>query len=149
MGDRATKRFVYLLTTAGLGTSCLSGVAIWLLSGLIAIGCFGAVIATMIFLGFRPDMIARQVGAGVLFSLLSFVGFSISKHSVERSQTIAYVPPVQDQLAAIPSSAILVRGSQLAESGSPELLRATKGEQQPVATELMRASDAANVDNKQ
>lgn len=59
--------------------------------------------------------------------------------TANEAKSIPYVPPVAEQIAALPAEEILVRGSEQPAAPSGELLRAARAGIDTEPTELLRA----------
>ena len=61
--------------------------------------------------------------------------------SVTKLEAIPYVPPVAEQLAALPANEILVRGSDEPAAAASELVRPAS-DRETVSDELLRPEEA-------
>jgi len=73
--------------------------------------------------------------------LAYFFGIRIMKKAGNDMAELRYVPPVRDQLAALPAEEILVRGSGQPAATPEELLRAARAGTADAREELLRAND--------
>lgn len=64
------------------------------------------------------------------------------RHFARESEQLAYVPPVEEQIAALPVEEVLVRGADGPEATSSELLRPARSDPNPEGAELLRADRA-------
>jgi len=88
-----------------------------------------------------------SVAGTVCFALLALLPAALAVYGgfkvVEcrrMAESIIYVPPVRDQIAALPQHAILLRGSEQPTATADELLRATKEPNETPSEQLLRAS---------
>lgn len=83
-------------------------------------------------------------GAAILTLVFLLILIVVSAvHCVKQvrcAKAIPYVPPVAEQLAALPAEDILVRGSDQPPAAPGELLRAASGTEETKAAELVRAT---------
>jgi hypothetical protein len=86
----------------------------------------------------RPDVRILCAGMAVL-AAIAFVSFRSWRRSKHEAETIAYVPPVREQIAALPAEEILVRGSDQPAATPDELLRPARERAETGAEELLRA----------
>jgi hypothetical protein len=63
--------------------------------------------------------------------------------SAKKDTSLAYVPPVHDQLPTLPAEEVLLRGSQPSPAAPEELLRPARSAETP-AEELLRSSSVGN-----
>jgi len=136
--DAAKRRREYLGKKAGisLGGTCLRGVCALL-------GIISLVLASA-----AGQNVGWSIAGVVCFTALSLavLGVAIffwrlSSSCFKELSMMPYVPPVAEQIAALPAEAILVRGSDQPASAPSELLRAARaGETTDEAGELVRAS---------
>ena len=128
---------------------------LWVSTETRGLGFFGSVIAvlsvltsaTLIYIFARLLLNAgdlADISTCVLFLLLSVslgpLGVKLWQLTSKRAKTMPYVPPVADQIAALPAEDILVRGSGQPAAASGELLRAAQVGGTSDATELLRAN---------
>lgn len=66
-------------------------------------------------------------------------GWKLRQREARRARSIPYVPPVREQIAALPADEILVRGSDQPAAGQEELLRPGKYSYDVSSDELLRA----------
>ena len=89
-------------------------------------------------------------GPAPVVSSLCIVGLSsifLSYSSARRLKTIPYVPPVAEQIAALPAGQLLLRGSDQPAAASGELVRASSYTKENRASELLRAEPS--IQNRQ
>jgi len=131
---------------------------LWLKTETHGLSFFGSAIAAvsvlasaaMIYLGLRL-LLNAGVSADLLFCLfflsmtlsLGVLGVWLWRPSSKRANALAYVPPVAEQIAAMPAEEILVRGSEEPSAAPGELLRAARTGAETEAGELVRASQVS------
>jgi hypothetical protein len=95
-----------------------------------------------------PGYPASWLSASIWTTLTLFCGAGgyaytrMAEASRCSARTLKYIPPVAEQLAALPAKEILVRGSDQPALAPDELLRAAREGEATEARELMRASQA-------
>ena len=75
----------------------------------------------------------------VVTVLVFFGGLGMRRNALKEARRLVYVPPVAEQVAALPAEEILVRGSERPDAAPPELLRAAHSGNIEDANELLRA----------
>ena len=75
----------------------------------------------------------------LILGIASCMSLMAWRLSAKSAKSIPYVPPVREQIAALPAEAILVRGSDRPSATSEELLRAATSREANPAEELLRA----------
>jgi len=142
--DRATKRRIYLSKKAVL----------LVLQAFAVLVCIGSPVIAVVLIwwladrGFRPlhDLLVTGVSLDlprlpvvvlVIFALL-LAATRAGKRISEKRKSIPYVPPVAEQIAALPAENILLRGSNQPATAVGELLRAAKAGSDTEAEELPR-----------
>ena len=141
MQHRVKKRVQYLLAKAGLRTTSIAGCLLLLIAGLGAVGFAGGLIAAIVFFGFRMDIIIRPVVGLIISVLMGLINIMICRRAVDKLDSMAYVPPIHDSFSGLPSSAVLVRGSDQPVANPGELLRASEDASDTEPKQLVRASD--------
>lgn len=86
-------------------------------------------------------MCAPWIVSGIFVGLGALVGCWKSSSA---GAAVPYVPPVREQIAALPAEQILVRGTNGAAATPEELLRAVHNETTTPAEDLLRAAAARN-----
>ncbi len=74
-----------------------------------------------------------------VFGFVAIVCRFLWSHCARKARALVYVPPVAEQIAALPAKEILVRGSGRPGSASAELLRAARAGAEAEAATLLRA----------
>jgi hypothetical protein len=121
---------------------------LWLAAFLTLAMCFELLLLPAIARGALPQaaqvlrqyprmsaLIGALVGA-VLPALIGVIGLARRQRSIVKS--IPYVPPVAQQIAALPADEVLLRGSDPPTVALDELLRAATGGTETAAGELLR-----------
>lgn len=124
MQDPVAKRRTYLLAKAETGSMSCIGLCLTLGFGLLAIAAiFGAVAALFAIplIGPGPALIGLMVSA--VTGYLAYIGYQAMRTAARRSDEIVYVPPVREQVAALPADEVLLRGADQPASGPADLLR--------------------------
>lgn len=125
MEDAVKKRQDYLRKRAVANTLQLVGAVttigcglIWLLS---LVGIIAGVSASL-------SLLPALLGAGLLalpsLGAATLLASGFWHSSAEAAKSIPYVPPVHEQLAALPADEVLLRGSRQPAAAPDELLRA-------------------------
>ncbi len=81
--------------------------------------------------------------------MISAAGALLWNSSAERVQTLEYVPPIREQIAALPAEEVLVRGSDQPATRNAELLRSTYYGAAAAEEELLRADATENQEVQQ
>ena len=136
--DLARKRWKYLFARAGTSTLWCYGMLLTVASAIVSIAC---IISLLIFRdGLWYDgffSVAAVLGA-LVTALVSFIGFCNLREAKHISRLTAYVPPVHEQIAALPAEEVLVRGAEHPEAVASELLRPTNEVSNSATEELLR-----------
>ena len=140
--DSAKKRREYLRKKAAalilLFISAMFGVLLLVVT---------AVVVSMARHGLGGSGLWIYIWAGFACLSLTVLGVFLFYGSVTMSRqasSLLYIPPVAEQIAALPAEAILVRGSDQPSAAPGELLRAARaGEMVDEAGELLRADQGA------
>ena len=131
----AKKRREYLRKKArtGIGGTATAGISIGL----------GLVAALLIFAAVQNIGFSR--GNIVLFAFLAFAVLAVAVYfghvsvsSFKEARAIPYIPPVREQIAALPADEVLLRGSDQPAASPVELLRAAHDGTETEAGELLR-----------
>ena len=119
-----------------------------------SLGFFGTTVAaasvlttaTLIYIGFRILRYTGELAAfwSCLLCLLltlsaGVLGIWLWRLASLRADTLVYVPPVREQLAALPADEVLLRGSDLPAARPDELLRAAQAGMETAPQVLLRA----------
>jgi hypothetical protein len=147
--DAATRRRDYLCRkTAANALAGVVGCAT--LCFMVFAALLGVPLALMFIMfgashGFQALPQFLFVGALILAAIcgLSVLGSRLYNRLDQTARFIPYVPPVQDQIAALPADEILLRGSNQPAASKDELLRADQRIQQSTADELLRYCERA------
>jgi hypothetical protein len=148
MEDPAKKRREYLLQKSGMvsrvwiyNCAVLGYGALSLCSGCLftycALGPSGFLRES--FDPFAYLILASLFALIIVFGFLAWIAAKPSGLSSLDATSIPYVPPVNQQIAALPADAVLVRGSDEPPTSSDELLRAAREGADAEAAELLRA----------
>ena len=135
--DAAKKRREYLWRK-GLANSTILSVC--LIGGVTVLGALLAIIITVTLLTSMGSPV-RGLGLGAAIgvpALLMLKAIDTYRNQVRKARMIPYVPPVREQLAALPADKILVRGSDQPAAAPGELLRAARTGAETEAGELLR-----------
>lgn len=127
------QRRVYLAKRAGAYLCILS---LFLLC--LAIGLWSRLHDRDWLYGLPPLFVGNILGlcSGAMMLIAWNIGRSVWR--LERSHRL---PPVAEQIAALPAETVLVRGSEQPPAQSSELLRAAQGWAETGAVELLRSSE--------
>jgi hypothetical protein len=89
----------------------------------------------------QPTFCTNVIPAATAMYILLRTAFRSLQHTTAAVAEAArcYVPPVSQQVAALPDEEVLVRGSEQPSTTSDELLRAAQAGAQTQAEELLRA----------
>ena len=150
VNDIAKKRREYLrkvsVATAAVGTAGILSIAGILIAAIMWLGIY--VFLNYYAMGhFRPSRSSAdtKVQAGILLVLSSLavglISGLICRDQLRKKQEIEYVPPVAEQIAALPAEEILLRGSDQPAATSGELLRATHSATETAPEELLRPTE--------
>ena len=90
------------------------------------------------------DELKEPVLALVPLVALISCSFSVCHGNVRAIKRIEYVPPVAEQLAALPAADVLLRGSDQPAAAPDELLRPAHEGMETDAEELLRAGQGAD-----
>ena len=137
--DHATKRRVYLLRTINnhvVAATSLFAAGFFAIVSIILMGCL---VASILML-FQEDHHTGSLGYSLICGIALCVTGWLTNYFVAAAVSISpplYVPPVREQLAALPADAILLRGSDQPTAAPNELLRAANGTESRVG-ELLR-----------
>jgi hypothetical protein len=130
--DAAQKRRDYLVAKAKIHsiseTSRIAVVIFTIGTGFMFLVDFGHFLPTWVVLI-----------AGLLNAVLAAVAYRIMKRADARAKALTYVPPVAEQIAALPASDVLLRGSEQPIAAPEELLRAAQTGSETASEELLRA----------
>jgi hypothetical protein len=133
--DLAKKRWKYLFTRAGANTLWGYAMLLTIASGTITIGLVLLLFASTWIDPFYMQFSAYAIVTGPI-TLLGIWNLREAKQIAERA---SYVPPVKEQIEALPAEEVLVRGSDQPAATCDELLRATNEVSQTPAEELLRS----------
>src|SRR5205807_2266285 len=126
--DREAKRRRYLVRKATANTLAFIGCGTAFCFVLLAV-FFAVPFLFLLFLSMNRGGLDAGFAAGYVFGLLVLVGLAslggrLYRTSEQAARFMPYVPPVDDQVAALPAEEVLVRGSAEPTDPSKELLRA-------------------------
>ena len=151
MEDAIKKRRDYLRTFVGVYAKCALAVVACIC---FIVGCFYGCNyfidrqldiqdKSIIWLAIRS--LVEFVGATIFAVglLAAWVGIAILGSVKQDAEAIPYVPPVHEQIAALPAEDILLRGSDHLEALPGELLRAAQAGTETASEELLRAQQTA------
>ncbi len=137
--DAGQKRREYLLQKA-------SGRVVGIILSIYALAVAGF---ALVLIHAAVQSIRESGSNTVFFAILATAVIAFGLHTGRRaalsfreSRSIPYVPSVAEQIAALPTEAILVRGSDEPAAAPGELLRAAAGTETEVG-ELLRAATEA------
>ena len=138
MDNRTKRRLGYLGKIAS--TKLASGVG--------AFVPFLSIAVVVVFLHYRlrsqydnMQLLYWLLYGGLAIFGITTIGVWLSARSHKVAERIVYVPPVREQVAALPADAILVRGANQPAAAPGDLLRAAQaGSKTEVAQELLRGS---------
>ena len=147
MKDKAQKRREYLLAQAGTGTVGCVGVGLTVIFGLLTAISLVSVIGTAAWCfqpgpdGAFPAIAAFVVCLLMLVFFASITFFCIWMVSVaaDDSRSRAYVPPVREQIAALPAEEVLLRGADQPVAATEDLVRPVQAVMETDADELLRS----------
>ncbi len=136
--DAAKKRREYLWRK-GLANSTVLSVC--LIGGVTVLGALLAIIITVtLFTSMGSPVRGLGLGAAIgVPALLMLKAIDTYRNQVRKARMIPYVPPVREQIAALPAEDILVRGCDQPTASVNELLRAARAGGTEPAEELLRA----------
>ena len=133
--DGARKRREYLLKKAMSKTFVAVGVAI---ITAVALGWM-----QWLVLSKRPISLPDDIPATLFWffvpAMILFLAVWLCVASVQRVQSHRYVPPVHEQISALPADEVLLRGSDVPAAAPTELLRAAREVTAESPEELLRA----------
>lgn len=124
-------------------------IALSVIALVCVIGAFAvpaAMAATILAMMLMPKSLSD--GVRIPLAVLATIGIPtfvllrvilLYRSQVDKARGIAYVPPVAEQIAALPAESILVRGSEQPAAQPEELLRAAQSGAETEAGELLRA----------
>lgn len=138
--DAAKKRRDYLQTILRLQLSAGVALSFAVVSALLS--------AYSLFLVFLLWSRGNPVGISYAFCLAIFLfialgGWTVRQRNASHAKALPYVPPVREQLAALPAEAILVRGSDEPPTAPEEMLRAAHPGAAAPEQELLRSETRA------
>jgi hypothetical protein len=135
--DRARERWKYLFVRAGTSTLWCYGLLLTIASAILTMVIIGWLLLS------SPWTDPLTIGVGVFGAIttatISFIGVCNLREAKHISRHTIYVPPVREQLAALPAEEVLVRGSDQPRATSTELLRAITEISQTPSEELLRS----------
>lgn len=130
----------YVAQTAGAHIRMMLGVGMMIVCGIL--GLLNLFVTLVLLIGILVPsvrgLIAISLYSTMIFVCLSAFGCYIAMSADRKLSSVPYVPPVSEQLAALPAEEILLRGSQASPASPQELLRPA-GKQETPAEELLRA----------
>jgi hypothetical protein len=143
MDDPAKKRQQYVRKKVTAGTLAL-------LFGCLAVGggLFAAWFAYVLVTweehpehtgyGLHPDLLVSGFPLWAVPTAVALFGWWHSYASVKEVRLLPYVPPVAEQIDALPVDQVLVRGSEQPAASPAELVRASLPTEQTAPEELLR-----------
>lgn len=144
--DAAKKRREYVRTLAMNRLAFVAGCAAFLFCIFMRIPSYLSWIVMWRIIWALPSgiypFLRSQYGPTTYFTglvIAAISGMLLSYRSVKTLKTLPHVPPVAEQIAALPAEEILVRSSDEPAATSEELLRAARGHEDTAAEELVRA----------
>jgi hypothetical protein len=142
MEDGARKRREYLWKKAAArllqaigGVTTVGCGLLWLLA------LAGTIVAIAVARSPLPSLLAAGLAALVCVGAATLIARGFWRASAEAAEAIPYVPPVAEQVAALPAKEVLVRGAHQPLDSTDELLRAATPHAAVDAAELLRAND--------
>lgn len=143
--DRAKLRREYLWKKTTSNLQMLVGIALLLVGGPLALFFLAVLLVAVVLC--RNDMdllwhvgrlqIMLYASGFLLMGALSYTGHKTCLFAAKKSVGLAYVPPVDEQIATLPVNEVLLRASQVSAASPEELLRPA-GRQETNAKELLR-----------
>jgi hypothetical protein len=141
--DAAKKRRKYLRerTQANMVAAVALGIAIVFALPLLFV--FGTFFLSLLTSGRIPDVVSIVYGFLILglFGGPACLAWIIRQHFTRKAASLLYVPPVSEQIAALPADEILLRGSDMPAAAQGELLRPVREGTETEAGELLRPTE--------
>ena len=144
--DRARRRRQYLLEKTTASTLAVVGCCIAFVFALVAV-FFAVPFLFLLFLSINMGGVDLMFAAVYVFGLLALAGIAVLggrlySSSEQKARFMPYVPPVDEQIAALPAESILLRGSAVPTASPEELLRAARPGTVGASEELLRAGES-------
>jgi hypothetical protein len=137
--DAAKNRRQYLWRKAGADALICVGLVLFLVFGFLtlAVGAMTAVSALL-----NPAIAVLGLVATAIPGSIAYLAGRTILNTHNRSMDIPYVPPLAEQLAALPAEDILLRGADQPTATPDELLRAVREGTETESGELLRPTES-------
>src|SRR5689334_14712163 len=113
----ARRRWKYLLSRVSWNMIGGNGIVLVLGFGCLTIACVYAVFDSWSYFPYSTGAWLLLAGVAAFFTFIGVCNIREAKKLADRTP---YVPPVREQIAALPANEVLVRGSERPEATSDE-----------------------------
>ena len=138
--DAAAKRREYLRAKVGMVAIIGFGAALILAIAFVTLAVISNVFSRMHLMDISIMVMCAVFLA--IAGVLTYAGVDAVRIAHKQSAALPFVPPVDEQIAALPAVEILVRGSEPPAAQPEELLRAAQRGVETDPTELLRAEQS-------
>lgn len=140
--DGARKRRKYLLARAAVGAMGCSGVGIVIGFGFLTLVCALSIPFVLVLLQLcGPAVLVLCIASTAVNGALTLLGIRAVREANQRAAEMSYIPPIREQIAALPDEGILLRGSDQPAAVPEELLRPADSGSHTADENLLRAID--------
>ncbi len=108
--DAGRKRREYLLAQGAASALGCAGACITLGSGIATIVSSGSLVVSTSYIEQRFGMFALCLVSTAISAAITYLGIRMFQSSERIAEKTPYVPPVAEQIAALPAEELLVRG---------------------------------------